>query len=402
MSYNHFYKKLDQIARRNFAGLSETPEMTWDHLVSPLEIRLSQSIFKQCQAAIQALHAVSRRPAYRELLEAQPGISDVSSHHESVLMAYDFHTDEEGNASLVEINTNASGFMFSSLMQMVHSGDDSISGFAPLDDLKRSFERDMELARGDRPQTGSLHVAITDEDIPQQKMYSEFLMYRDWFRQLGWTAEFCEPPQFEVREQKLFTPSGTAVDLVYNRLTDFYLESPENSILAEAYRSEIACITPNPREYWLLADKQRLIQFTQKEFLESIGASAEECAAIRRVLIPTYEVTDFESHNEIWQQRRSLFFKPKRSHGGKSVYRGESVSRKVFERLMSEDILIQRFTPAQRVPHDDDRSVLNNWKFDLRFYVYADRIQLWAARIYQGQVTNFASPLGGFTNVRFV
>ena len=69
---------------------------------------------------------------------------------------------------------------------------------------------------------------------------------------------------------------------------------------------------------------------------------------------------------------------------------------------MTEDILIQRFRPAQHVPTDDPRSVLANWKFDLRFYVYEDKIQLTCARIYQGQVTNFSSPMGGFTLVRFI
>ena len=83
------------------------------------------------------------------------------------------------------------------------------------------------------------------------------------------------------------------------------------------------------------------------------------------------------------------------------MYRGESVSRKVFERLMAEDPLIQKFRPAQRVPVDDERSVLANWKFDLRFYVYEDQIQLACARIYQGQVTNFSSPMGGYTRVKF-
>ncbi len=68
---------------------------------------------------------------------------------------------------------------------------------------------------------------------------------------------------------------------------------------------------------------------------------------------------------------------------------------------MAEDILIQRYQPAQKVPTDDPRSVLENWKFDLRFYVYEDNIQLSCARIYQGQVTNFASPMGGFTSLRF-
>jgi hypothetical protein len=67
---------------------------------------------------------------------------------------------------------------------------------------------------------------------------------------------------------------------------------------------------------------------------------------------------------------------------------------------MQEDILIQRYLPAQRMPVDDPRSVLENWKFDLRCFAYEDEIQLIAARIYQGQVTNFSSSMGGFTLVR--
>ena len=67
---------------------------------------------------------------------------------------------------------------------------------------------------------------------------------------------------------------------------------------------------------------------------------------------------------------------------------------------MADDILIQRYAPAQKVPSDDERSVLSNWKFDLRAFVYEDQVLLMAARIYQGQVTNFSSPMGGFTLVR--
>jgi hypothetical protein len=190
-------------------------------------------------------------------------------------------------------------------------------------------------------------------------------------------------------------------DLVYNRLTDFYLEAPQHAALRHAFSEQSACLSPNPREYWLLADKQRLVDFARPGFFQTAGARPEELSAIEKVLIPSFEMSSFASQDEIWSERKNLFFKPKRSHGGKSVYRGESVSRKVFERLMQEDVLIQQFRPAQKVPTDDPRSVLENWKFDLRFFVYRQEIQMVAARIYQGQVTNFSSPLGGFTQVHF-
>ncbi|MBX3020770.1 MAG: hypothetical protein KF799_03775 [Bdellovibrionales bacterium] len=396
MSYNHFYKNLDGLARKTFAGLSELPEVAWDHLISPLELRLPKSVYNHAQAAIEALFRVSRQPAYQSLLEDEAGMAGLPIRNDSVLMAYDFHTNEAGECFLVEINTNASGFMLSSLMEMVHK-QIPLDRYQPLQDLRASFENELRLSGLSSPP----QVAITDDDIVGQKMYLEFLMYRDWFRGLGWQAEFCDGKDFVLDGGQLKTAGGMPVNLVYNRLTDFYLEESQHQALREAYALGGVSVSPNPKEYWRLADKQRLVQLTEPGFLEKAGASEQDKEAILRILIPTFEKSAFGSVDEIWAQRRGLFFKPKRSYGGKSVYRGESVSRKVFERLMADDILIQRFQPAQKVPTDDERSVLNNWKFDVRFYVYQDRIQLVCARIYQGQVTNFSSPMGGFTSVQF-
>lgn len=396
MPYHQFYKHFSERALRFFPGLKSIEEPAWDHLVSPLELRLPKKILHTVQEAVRALYAVSRRSGFQDQLEKIPGVEPKPN--KSVLMAYDFHTNEAGEAFLVEVNTNASGFMLSSVMEMTHA-EFSIEDFEPLQALRVSFLNELGLMQKNQ---STPFIAITDEDIPQQKMYLEFLMYRDWFKSFGWGTEFCEAKDFRVEGDKLLTGQGAKVDLVYNRLTDFYFEEPEHSGLREGFERQLACVSPNPFEYYLLGDKQRLIQLGDAEFLKQAGATEAEIAAIAKVIIPTFDKTHFASTAEIWQQRRQLFFKPKRSHGGKSVYRGESVSKKVFERLMLEDILIQRYQAAQKMPTDDPRSVLENWKFDLRFYVYEDRIQLSVARIYQGQVTNFTSAMGGFTAVRFI
>lgn len=399
MSYSYFYRNLSELAIQTFPGLADLESaVAWDHLVSPLELKLPKSVYANAEAAISALHSISRKKDYVAKLIPMAGISDIPSAHESVLMAYDFHSDESGGCHLVEVNTNASGFMFSSLMEMAHGGV-SPSEFEPLKKLRTAFADELRL--WGKSSSAVPTVAITDDDIVEQKMYPEFVMYRDWFRAMDWKADFCEGRDFNFTAGKLSAPSLGAVDLVYNRLTDFYFEDPAHGALREAFATQAACISPSPREYFLLADKERLVNLGTDGFLESAGATAQEAEALRKVLIPTYSIGSFPSHEEIWHQRKSLFFKPKRSHGGKSVYRGESVSRKVFERLMAEDVLIQKFTPAQKMPVDDPRSVLNNWKFDLRFFVYRSEIQHAAARIYQGQVTNFSSPLGGFTKVTF-
>jgi len=398
LSYHQFYKQLNERALKLFPGLKTIDAPAWEHLVSPLELRLPRRILQTVGEAVRALYQVSRRPQYQSRLETIPGISDHPHPYRSVLMAYDFHTNEQGECFLVEVNTNASGFLLASVMEMTHN-QSAPEDYAPLKLLRASFENELRLwGKAANPP----HISICDEDIPQQKMYLEFLMYRDWFRQMGWKAEFCEARNYQIDGSRLTDCTLEPVDLVYNRLTDFYFEEPGHKAMLDGYIKDLACFSPNPFEYWLLGDKQRLVQLGQKEFLQAAGASAEEIEAITRVVIPSFDKSSFASPEEIWAQRRQLFFKPKRSHGGKSVYRGESVSRKVFERLMIEDILIQRYQPAQKMPVDDPRSVLENWKFDLRFYVYEDQIQLCAARIYQGQVTNFASPMGGFTLVKFV
>lgn len=397
MAFHSFYKDLEKQALAEFPGLSEVPEITWDHLISPITIRLPKSIQKQATDAISSLFSVSRLPKYESLLQQDPQLNHGGRQHHSVLMAYDFHTSEFGDCKLVEINTNASGYLLSALMESNHRKI-PLKNLEALKSLKNSFVNELTMAgkSADRP-----HVLIIDEDVLQQKMWLEFVMYKNLFETWGWTAAICDSKELKIENGRLAGPDGQAADLIYNRTTDFYLENPAHEALRKGFLDGLAVISPNPREYFLLADKQRLIQFTQDQFLESVGATKEAIAAIQRVLIPTYEKSHFESEDEIWSQKRNLFFKPKRSFGGKSVYRGESVSRKVFERLMAEDILIQKFQPAQKVPTDDPRSVVAHWKFDLRFYVYEDKIQTVAARIYQGQVTNFHSEMGGFTLVEF-
>lgn len=388
MSYHLFYKQLEQRAREAFPKLAAETEVSWDYLISPLEIELPLSVQTSVENAVKAIYKASRQPVFAESIQGVPSdILNCKVKNHSVLMAYDFHTTENGEAFLVEINTNASGYLFASLMEATHQSLPLLS-LAEIEKLKASFMGELTLFG---KSTSKVAAAIIDEDIPSQKMYPEFLMYRDLFETWGWKSQILESTAVQP----------TDFDLVYNRLTDFYLEFPQHLHLLKSFLNQETCFSPHPKEYALLADKQRLVELSMPGWLEKMQLSEQEISDIRKVLIPTYERAQFGTEEEVWAQRKSLFFKPKRSFGAKSVYRGESVSRKVFERLMQEDILIQRFVPAQRVPTDDPRSVLNNWKFDLRCFVYEDQVQLFAARIYQGQVTNFASPLGGFTRTKF-
>lgn len=343
---------------------------------------------RKARAAVKSFYHLSRKTAYQELIKTSEHFP-FSIPNDSVLMAYDFHANEN-TIQLVEINTNASGYLLAALMTSVHSNK-TVRESAELSELQRSFSED-----GLRP---GARIAIVDDDVAQQKMLLEFLMYRDLFVSWGNPAMIGEAG--DLRLNSCLTLKQQEIDFVYNRTTDFYFDREEHADLRDAWKGGQTIVSPQPREYFLLADKERLIDFAQISWLERAGASKEEIEAISEVAIPTFGLGDFESPEKLWAQRRNLFFKPKHSHGGKSVYRGESVSRKVFDRLIHEDVLIQKFVPAGHIPGIAPGDPLENWKFDLRFFVYRDRIQQVVARIYQGQVTNFASPLGGFTSVRF-
>jgi hypothetical protein len=57
-------------------------------------------------------------------------------------------------------------------------------------------------------------------------------------------------------------------------------------------------------------------------------------------------------------------------------------------------------TPGERTISDvSDAAPARVLKFDLRDYVFEGQVQWVAARLYQGQTTNFRTPDGGFAPV---
>jgi hypothetical protein len=53
--------------------------------------------------------------------------------------------------------------------------------------------------------------------------------------------------------------------------------------------------------------------------------------------------------------------------------------------------------PSERILARDGTN--DEMKLDIRAYAYGGRVQLLAARLYQGQTTNFRTPGGGFAPV---
>jgi hypothetical protein len=108
-----------------------------------------------------------------------------------------------------------------------------------------------------------------------------------------------------------------------------------------------------------------------------------------------------ERADALWAERRKLFFKPAAGYGSKAAYRGDKLTRRVWQEILRGDYVAQALVaPSERRLEVD--SAETDLKLDIRAYVYDGAIQLLAARLYEGQTTNFRTPGGGFAPVLFL
>jgi hypothetical protein len=117
--------------------------------------------------------------------------------------------------------------------------------------------------------------------------------------------------------------------------------------------------------------------------------------------IPACEVVTPDNAAALWERRRHLFFKPLAGFGARAVYRGDKLTRKVWEQILAGDYIAQALVPPSQRAMEID-AAQTTLKFDIRAYTYAGRLQLLAARTYSGQTTNFRTQGGGFAPVLLV
>lgn len=346
--------------------------------------------------AFSALRGLSERA--QNLREISPSVPDPGN--SSVLMSYDFHVDEAGHLRLIEINTNASMSLMVEVLHQTHGvANPFCADFSHeiLDCFKTEFRRAKLNGPGDLKT-----VAITDKAPETQRLYAEFVAYQELFQRAGIDAAIVDASNLVFHDGRLRLPDGRAVDLVYNRHTDFYFETLATAGLREAMHKHAVCITPHPHEYRLLADKERLVELARPAAVTALPIDEHMRKIIARTLIRTFSVAEHGDPGLLWSERKKLFFKPMRSFGGKAAYRGASLSHRVFEEILKGQYLAQEFVPAQTIKLTESATPDAEFKYDLRFYVYDDRIQQACARLYQGQMTNSQTPGGGITVVNWV
>lgn len=312
-----------------------------------------------------------------------------------VFFGYDFHLNAEG-AHLIEINTNAGGAFLNALLlhsqQGTHLPGVAVAPAEPEPVFVEMFRHEWRLARGDTPLRC---VAIVDEQPRQQYLYPEFVLAQRMFERAGIAALIADPAELELRDDGLYC-AGRKIDLVYNRLTDFALQ--RHAALSGAYQDNRVVVTPHPHAYALYADKRNLALLTDAGALRAMGAVEANIATLAAG-VPQTRLVHAADHDLWWAQRKQWFFKPAAGYGGKGSYRGANVTHRVFEEIMRGDYVAQKMAvPGERMVCADGVEPVA-LKADVRCYVYDGKLQLAAARLYQGQTTNFRTPGGGFAPV---
>jgi hypothetical protein len=382
-------------------GLAQSMEQTRPHLFASTAVFLARPMYEVIATTIAAIEQVIALPAYRaQALARAPAIAQCAPGAVGVFMGYDFHLGRNG-PQLIEINTNAGGAMLNTVLARAQFACCDVMPAAPRPDaLERvffdMFTAEWRAQRGDAPLG---RVLIMDDAPEQQYLAPEFVLFRRMFERFGITADIADAAQLEWREGRLWH-AGASVDLVYNRLTDFHLSEPRHQALHDAYAADAVVLTPHPHAHALYADKRNLVTLSDDALLSAWGVPQALRASLRAA-IPRTEAVNPQDADQLWERRRQLFFKPVAGYAGKAAYRGDKLTRRVWNEIVVGEFVAQDLMPpGERATQVD--GVPTELKFDLRAYVYAGRIQLLAARMYQGQTTNFRTPGGGFAPVMVV
>lgn len=373
------------------------------HLFSNVPFFLSVSSVAEMSEIVEAIEATARLPGYRDtVLSWAPDIAQKDHGPAGALMGYDFHLDDHG-PRLIEVNTNAGGAFLNAVLARAQKACCvnvvNQSEIRLVEDFEvhivAMFLEEWRRQRGSAsPET----IAIIDDVPEEQYLFPEFVLARQMLANHGIETIIGDARELRFQGSELFL-HGRRIDLVYNRLVDFALALPEHAALRAAYADGAVVVTPNPHHHALLANKRNLTLLSDPVALNAFGLPP--LMQKRLAGIPQTRLVTPENADEFWQSRKGLFFKPVSGHGGKAVYRGDKLTKGVWAEIARGDYVAQAFAaPGQRMLKLEGGP--SSRKVDVRLFTYAAQPLLLAARLYQGQTTNFRTPGGGFAPVLVV
>ena len=360
-------------------------------LFSAADIHIDKAQYEAMAEIVGAIETVLALPAFRAAVLADaPAIARTPNAALGVFMGYDFHLTVDG-PKLIEINTNAGGGLLNAYLLAAHGREDD--GARLIADIVAMFVDEWRLVRGDAPLK---RIAIVDESPAGQFLAPEFELFRDLFIANGIDAVIADPAELQ-RDGERLLHAGQPVDLIYNRLTDFYLDAAVDRDIREVYQAGGVALTPHPGVHATHADKRHLMTLSDPQKLADLAVDR----ATQQILlagVPRTVMVDPVHAEALWAGRKRWFFKPPAGFGSRAAYRGDKLTKRVFEEILAGHYIAQEIAlPSEHEIRVNGES--QTMKADFRCYVYDGRIQHVAARLYQGQTTNFRTPGGGFAPV---
>jgi hypothetical protein len=369
------------------AWLAKSPNLFSKHMVTLM--RAQDLAIKE---AIYAINEVVNHSQYLEFIKQySPPMARLDPKTSGVLCSFDFHMDASG-PKLIEINTNAAGAGFAALQRLAmdaFNAQDQNVAQPWQEQMLSMFLREWSKKRNTKLKT----LAIVDENPTQQHFYYEFLIFQELFKNYGIDTFILDPSQLELHQNRL-SYNKLPIDLIYNRLTDFYLDKPEHQSIQQAYLEDAVVLTPNPFVHAKYANKQNLITLSNKTLLHEWQIPESIITILQKIVPKTIKVAPHDAET-LWNQRKQLFFKPYQSYGSKGAYAGSKLTHKTFSEILQADYIAQEFIPPSEFTVYENNSP-THLKIDLRYYTYEAEVIQKVARIYRGQTTNLNTPGGGF------
>ncbi|MCI3130949.1 hypothetical protein [Phenylobacterium aquaticum] len=370
------------------------------HLFAAMPVFLAEHDLKAMLDVVAAVEAAGEDPAYQAVVLAwAPAITRHDFGPRGVFMGYDFHLGADG-PKLIEVNTNAGGAFLNAFLARAQGAccreaEDAMRA-APMAEFDAAVWLMFLAEWSSQGRTGQPRtIAIVDDRPREQYLYPEFLLAQRFFERHGVTAWIADPGELRFVDG-LLRHEGEAVDLVYNRLVDFSLDAAGHEGLRDAYLAGAVVLTPGPRNHALYADKRNLTLLSDPVAASTFGLTPDKRQSLSAV--PSTVMVTAANADELWSTRKRYFFKPAGGHGGKAVYRGDKMTRGVWEAVQQGGYIAQELAaPSERRIRIDGE--IKALKLDVRLYTYKGLPLLTAARVYQGQTTNFRTPGGGFAPV---
>ncbi len=205
------------------------------------------------------------------------------------------------------------------------------------------------------------NIAIVEFRQAYHSGQSEYELFRDFFREEGYSVEIVAPEQLEYRNRKL-RRGNFEIDVVYRRVgvQEFLLRFDLSHPLVQAYRDRAVCVVNSFRSE--LAHKKAMFGLLTDETLTAKFPAVERKAIREHVpwtrLVAAaktaYEDRTIDLLEFISQNREKLTLKPNDDYSDQHSYFGWEMDRAEWERALKQAmrspyVVQERVAPVRSV-----------------------------------------------------